>query len=302
MKPTLLILAAGMGSRYGSLKQIDPIGPSGETIIDYSVFDAIRAGFGKVVFIIRKDIENEFREVFIEKLSKHVNVEYVFQELDMLPEGIVPPDGRVKPWGTGHAILMAEKVINEPFAALNADDFYGAGAFEVMASYLNSLTPSTQTDYAMVGYDLGKTMSEYGSVSRGICRKDTNDWLVEVTERTKIAYTDTGIADIQPGQEPLVLEKDDIVSMNFWGFTPEYFRQTGDLFRKFLAGNIQDPKSEFYIPLAVDSLIKQKKARIKVLRSHDQWFGVTYKEDKPLVINKIKQLIQQGFYPEKLWK
>lgn len=302
MKPTLLILAAGMGSRYGSLKQIDPIGPSGETIIDYSVFDAIRAGFGKVVFIIRKDIENDFREVFIEKLSKHIKVEYVFQELDMLPEGFVPPAERVKPWGTGHAILMAEKAIHEPFAALNADDFYGAGAFRVMASYLNSITPSTQTDYAMVGYDLGKTMSEYGSVSRGICRKDDEDWLLEVTERTKIAFTDHGIADIQPGQEPLVLRKDDIVSMNFWGFTPEYFRQTGDLFREFLAANKQDPKSEFYIPLAVDSLIKQKKARIKVLHSHDQWFGVTYKEDKPLVINKIKQLIQQGFYPEKLWK
>jgi choline kinase len=302
MKPTLLILAAGMGSRYGSLKQIDPIGPSGETIIDYSVFDAIRAGFGKVVFIIRKDIENDFREVFVEKLSKHIDIEYVFQELDMLPKGFVPPADRVKPWGTGHAVLMAENVINEPFAALNADDFYGAGAFEVMAAYLKSLTASSQTDYAMVGYDLGKTMSEYGSVSRGICRNNSDNWLEEITERTKISFTETGIADIQPGQELLVLDKNDVVSMNFWGFTPEYFRQTGDLFREFLANNINDPKSEFYIPLAVDTLIKQKKARIKVLHSHDQWFGVTYKEDKPLVVNNIKQLIHQGLYPEKLWK
>lgn len=302
MKPTLLILAAGMGSRYGSLKQIDPIGPSGETIIDYSVFDALRAGFGKAVFIIRKDIENDFRDVFVSKLSKYIDVECVFQEIDMLPEGFNPPAERVKPWGTGHAILMAEKVIHEPFAALNADDFYGAGAFDVMASYLKSLTPATQTDYAMVGYDLGKTMSEHGSVSRGICRKDEADWLVEVTERTKITYTDHGIADVQPGQAPLVLHENDIVSMNFWGFTPEYFRQTGDLFREFLVNNIHDVKSEFYIPLAVDSLIKLEKARIKVLRSHDRWFGVTYKEDKPLVVNKIKQLIQQGYYPEKLWK
>lgn len=302
MKPTLLILAAGVGSRYGSLKQIDPVGPEGETIIDYSVFDAKRAGFGKVVFVIRKDIESEFREVFVNRLSKHIEVDYVFQELDMLPEGFVPPAGRVKPWGTGHAILMAEKAIHEPFAALNADDFYGANAFEVMAAYLNSLTPESQTDYSMVGYDLGKTMSEHGSVSRGICRKDDNDWLVEVTERTKIAYTEAGIADVQPGCEPLILSKDDIVSMNFWGFTPEYFKQTGILFNEFLSGNINEPKAEFYIPLAVDALIKQKKARIKVLRSHDQWFGVTYKEDKPLVVNKIRQLIHQGFYPGKLWK
>ncbi len=301
MKPTLLILAAGMGSRYGSLKQIDPIGPSGETIIDYSVFDALRAGFGKVVFIIRKDIETEFREVFVNKLSRYTVVECVYQELDMLPGGFTAPAGRVKPWGTGHAILMAQHAISEPFAALNADDFYGAGAFKVMASYLNSLTPSTQTDYAMVGYDLGKTMSEHGSVSRGICLKDENDWLVEVTERTKITYTDHGIADVQPGFEPLPLKANDIVSMNFWGFTPEYFRQTGYLFREFLTNNIHDPKSEFYIPLAIDTLIKQKNARIKVLRSHDQWFGVTYKEDKPLVVNKIKHLIEQGHYPVKLW-
>jgi hypothetical protein len=302
MKPTLLILAAGMGSRYGSLKQIDPVGPSGETIIDYSVFDAIRAGFGKVVFIIRKDIEDDFREVFVTKLSKHINVECVFQELDMLPEGFSSPAGRVKPWGTGHAILMAKNIIHEPFAALNADDFYGAGAFDVMAKYLKSLTPETQTDYSMVGYDLGKTMSEHGSVSRGICRKDHDDWLIEVTERTKIAFTDHGIADVQPGLEPFPLKANDIVSMNFWGFTSTYFRQSEMLFEEFLSKSVDDPKSEFYIPLAVDKLIKQKKARIKVLRSHDQWFGVTYKEDKPLVVNKIKQLVQKGTYPEKLWK
>jgi len=302
MKPTLLILAAGMGSRYGSLKQIDPVGPSGETIIDYSVFDALRAGFGKVVFIIRKDIEADFREVFISRLSKHADIEYVFQELDMIPPGYSIPAGRTKPWGTGHAILMARDAIHEPFAALNADDFYGAGAFDVMAKYLNSLTPATQTDYAMVGYDLGKTMSKNGAVSRGICRKDDSNWLIEVTERTKITYTGNGIADVQPEKEPLLLHENDVVSMNFWGFTPEYFNQTGRLFEEFLQQNIEKPASEFYIPLAVDTLIKQKQARIKVLQSHDQWFGVTYKEDKPLVVNNIKQLIQSGYYPGKLWK
>lgn len=301
MKPTLLVMAAGMGSRYGSLKQIDPVGPSGETIIDYSIFDAIRAGFGKIVFIIRKDIENEFREVFIHKLEKFIEIEVVFQELDRLPEGYQVPEGRQKPWGTGHAILMAAEKIKEPFAAINADDFYGADAFRVMADYLQALDASDQTDFAMVGYDLSNTMSEHGSVSRGICTLNEENWLSGVTERTKIQYTTEGIADVQENSIPTTLSPGDIVSMNFWGFTPAYFQLTKPLFEAFLEGNIQNLKSEFYIPLAVDLLIQSGKARVKVLHSHDRWFGVTYKEDKPLVIEKLKQLTRAGIYPEKLW-
>jgi UTP-glucose-1-phosphate uridylyltransferase len=293
-------MAAGMGSRYGSLKQIDPVGPSGETIIDYSIFDAIRAGFGKVVFIIRKDIEKDFREVFISKLAGRIEVDYVFQELDALPAGMQVPEGRVKPWGTGHAILVAKDKIREPFAAINADDFYGAGAYQVMADYLNSLDSNQMTDFAMVGYDLSKTMSEYGSVSRGICMKDEENWLSGVEERTKIQFTENGIADVQEN-ESLPLGKDDIVSMNFWGFTPSYFDLTEPLFTHFISTQISNLKSEFYIPLAVDMLIKSRKARVKVLRSHDRWFGVTYKEDKPLVIEKLRELTKEGIYPQKLW-
>lgn len=301
MKPTLLVMAAGMGSRYGSLKQIDPVGPSGETIIDYSIFDAIRAGFGKVVFIIRKDIEADFREVFISKLAGKIKVDYVFQELDKLPAGFSLPEGRTKPWGTGHAILMAKDLVKEPFAAINADDFYGAGAFKVMADYLNSLDNSGQTDFSMVGYDLANTMSEFGSVSRGICSTDNEAWLKEVTERTKIQFTPNGIADVQDDGGRISLAENDIVSMNFWGFTPAFFQLAEPLFAKFLTNSISNPKSEFYIPFVVDELIKKGMARVKVLQSHDKWFGVTYKEDKPLVIAKLQQLTQEGFYPSKLW-
>lgn len=301
MKPTLLVMAAGMGSRYGSLKQIDPVGPNGETIIDYSIYDAIRAGFGKVVFIIRKDIENDFREVFISKLAGRIEVDYVFQELDKLPEGLKVPEGRVKPWGTGHAILMAAEKVKEPFAAINADDFYGAGAYKVMADYLMSLDEKSDTDFAMVGYDLHNTMSEFGSVSRGICHMDSESWLSEVTEKTKIQYTNNGIADIQDNGETTPLKETDIVSMNFWGFTPSFFRMAEPLFINFIKDNIANLKAEFYIPLAVDLLIKGGQARVKVLQSHDKWFGVTYKEDKPLVIKKLGELIREGVYPEKLW-
>ena len=294
-------MAAGMGSRYGSLKQIDPVGPNGETIIDYSIYDAIRAGFGKVVFIIRKDIENDFRDVFISKLAGRIEVDYVFQELDKLPEGLNVPEGRVKPWGTGHAILMAAEKVKEPFAAINADDFYGAGAYKVMADYLMSLDEKSDTDFAMVGYDLHNTMSEFGSVSRGICHMDSNAWLSEVTEKTKIQYTNNGIADIQDNGETTPLKETDIVSMNFWGFTPSFFRMAEPLFINFIKDNIANLKAEFYIPLAVDLLIKGGQARVKVLQSHDKWFGVTYKEDKPLVIKKLGELIREGVYPEKLW-
>lgn len=301
-KPTLLVLAAGMGSRYGSLKQIDPVGPSGETIIDYSIYDAIRAGFGKVVFIIRKSFEQDFKDIFISKLQPHIPVEYVFQEIDKVPEGLTVSPERTKPWGTAHAVLMAKDVIHEPFAVINGDDFYGAGAFQTMADYLNSLTTDTQTQYSLVGYHVGNTMSDHGSVSRGVCMEDENEFLVSVTECTNIQYRDGKIAYLEAENTPVFLNSETLVSMNFWGFTPEYFKQTEALFSDFVKANSDSLKAEFYIPTAIDSLINNSKASVKVLRSDAKWFGVTYKEDKPLVIEKLAQLIKAGIYPAKLWK
>jgi len=301
-KPTLLVLAAGMGSRYGSLKQIDPVGPSGETIIDYSIYDAIRAGFGKVVFIIRKSFEEDFKDIFISKLQHHIPVEYVFQEIDKVPEGLAVSPDRTKPWGTAHAVLMAKDVIHEPFAVINGDDFYGSGAFQTMADYLNSLTVETQTQYSLVGYQVGNTMSENGTVSRGICVEDENEFLVSVTERHHIQYAQGGIAFKDDDNALVFLKPDTLVSMNFWGFTPEYFKQTETLFSDFVKTNLDSLKAEFYIPFAIDNLINNATASVKVLRSDAKWFGVTYKEDKPLVIEKLAKLIEAGVYPAKLWK
>jgi dTDP-glucose pyrophosphorylase len=301
-KPTLLVLAAGMGSRYGSLKQIDPVGPSGETIIDYSIYDAARAGFGKVVFIIRKSFEQDFIDIFISKLQPHIPVEYVFQEIENIPAGIGISPERTKPWGTAHAILMAKDVINEPFAVINGDDFYGAAAFQTMSDYLVSLTPDQQNQYSLVGYQVGNTMSENGTVSRGVCLADENQFLVSVTERTNIQYTDGGIAYTDGDGAFVFLKPETLVSMNFWGFTPEYFRQTESMFIDFLKANTDSLKAEFYIPSAIDSLVSSGKAKVKVLQSDAKWFGVTYKEDKPLVIEKLAQLIKSGVYPSQLWK
>lgn len=301
-KPTLLVLAAGMGSRYGSLKQIDPVGPSGETIIDYSIYDAIRAGFGKVVFIIRKSFEQDFKDIFITKLQPHIQVEYVFQELDKVPAGITFSPERTKPWGTAHAILMAKEVINEPFAVINGDDFYGSEAFKTMADHLNSLTAEQQTLYSLVGYQVGNTMSENGTVSRGVCAADARGNLVSVTERTNIQYIEGGIAFQDTDGKMVFLDPETLVSMNFWGFTPEYFRQTEAMFIDFIKANGDSPKAEFYIPSAIDALINNAEAMVKVLKSDAKWFGVTYKEDKPLVIEKLNQLINTGVYPAQLWK
>jgi len=302
MKPTLLVLAAGMGSRYGSLKQIDPVGPSGETIIDYSIYDAIRAGFGKVVFIIRKSFEQDFKDIFISKLEPFIPVEYVFQEIENIPEGIFISPERTKPWGTAHAILMAKDVIHEPFAVINGDDFYGAEAFRTMAEYLTSLTSVQQTQYSLVGYQVGNTMSDYGTVSRGVCGSDKNGYLETITERTNIQYADNRIAYQDTDAGFVYLKPDTLVSMNFWGFTPTYFTQTETLFSDFLKANSESLKAEFFIPLAIDNLICNSLASVKVLRSNAKWFGVTYKEDKPLVIEKLAQLIKAGIYPVKLWK
>lgn len=302
MKPTLLVLAAGMGSRYGSLKQIDPVGPSGETIIDYSIYDAIRAGFGKVVFIIRKSFEQDFKDIFISKLQPYIQVEYVFQEIDKIPEGLTISPERTKPWGTAHAILMAKDVINEPFAVINGDDFYGADAFRTMSDYLSSLTADQQTQYSLVGYQVGNTMSEHGSVSRGVCKADEDEHLVSVTERTNIQYTRGGIAYQETDGTFVFLNPETLVSMNFWGFTPQYFRQTEPMFRDFVRDNSDSLKAEFFIPFAIDNLVNSSTASVTVLLSNAKWFGVTYKEDKPIVIEKLAQLIKTGIYPAQLWK
>lgn len=301
MKPTLVILAAGMGSRYGSLKQVDPVGPSGETILEYSVFDAIRAGFGKVVFVIRRDIENDFKEIFINKLRKYIEVEYVFQELDMVPAGIQVPAERVKPWGTGHAVMVAASKVNEPFAVINADDYYGSDAYKKIADYLSQLN-NNQADFSMVGFDLDNTLSEHGLVSRGVCDVDAASNLNSVTERTQIGRDEKGVAYKDENGQPVYISDKSIVSMNFWGFTPLFFKKLETEFQSFIKGNYTNPKAEFFLPFVVDDLIKSKQATVKVLRSTDRWFGVTYKEDKPMVVSKIKELVEAGVYPSVLWK
>lgn len=297
MKPTLLILAAGIGSRYGGLKQIDPVGPGEQTILDYSVFDAKRAGFGKIVFIIRKDIEEDFKSVFADRLSKTIAIDWVFQEIDKLPEGIKPPEGRTKPWGTGHAVLMAAEKIREPFVVINADDFYGREAFEKAVDYFNSNQEAT--DYAMVAYELKNTLSDFGTVSRGVCKADDAHWLKSVLEHTKIAREGFQIFNTEPGESKNPLDDNTLVSMNFWCFKPAFFDQLNAHFSRFIKDNIHDSKAEFYIPSAVDTLIKSNQARVKVLPNKGQWFGITYKEDKPLVIDRIGKLTDEGEYPVK---
>jgi len=300
MKPTLVILAAGMGSRYGSLKQVDPVGPSGETILEYSVYDAIRAGFGKVVFVIRRDIENDFKEIFINKLQKHIAIEYVFQELNMIPAGINVPTERVKPWGTGHAVMVAATKVKEPFAVINADDYYGSDAYKEMADYLSKLS-NTETAYSMVGFELDNTLSEHGLVSRGICEEDAKENLISVVECTKIGRDSKGVAYKDTDDKSVYISDKTIVSMNFWGFAPVFFDQLEQHFQEFIKINYTNPKAEFFLPFVVDDLIKAKQATVKVLRSTDRWFGVTYKEDKPLVVAKVKELVEKGVYPKVLW-
>lgn len=299
MKPTLLILAAGMGSRFGGLKQVEPVGPNGETILEYSIFDAIRAGFGKVVFVIRESFAADFKARFESKLSGKIEVEYVYQETDKLPEGFQLPDGREKPWGTGHAVLMAKDCIKEPFAAINADDFYGAEAYQVMAEYLSkSANPGL---FSMVGYQLNNTLSEFGGVSRGICVTDDNDQLTKITETHKIRQEENKILCESENQETIELKGNETVSMNFWGFDPSVFGRIESQFIDFLTDNINQPKSEFYIPFVVFEMIQKAQATVDVLKADSPWFGVTYKDDKPFVIDQIKQLTKKGIYPEKLW-
>ncbi len=296
-KPTLLVLAAGMGSRYGGLKQIDPVGPAGETIIDYSIYDAMRAGFGKLVFVIRKDIEQQFREIIGSRFEKRIAVEYVFQELDKLPPGFSLPAGRTKPWGTTHAILMAEGVVKENFAAINADDFYGQNAYKILAQHLTAGTP----DYAMVGFILKNTLSDHGSVARGVSRTDANNYLTSIVEMTKIVRDGSGAKNENADGTTTKLSGDEPVSMNFWGFTPALFPQIKVDFENFLKRSGGELKSESFIPSTVGNLVNAGQAKVKVLRTNDSWFGVTYREDRPRVVESIRQLITQGKYPENLW-
>jgi UTP-glucose-1-phosphate uridylyltransferase len=291
-----------MGSRYGGLKQLDTLGPNGETIIDYSIYDAKRAGFGKVVFVIRRDIEDEFKEVILSKLSGKIDVDYCLQELEYLPAGFELPADRKKPWGTGHAILMAADKIKEPFGVINADDFYGADAFKVLAEFFAGLKSNNENLYAMVGYDVANTLSEYGSVSRGVCIENDENYLLSVTERTQIERSHNGIAYKDEKGDLVFLVPQTIVSMNFWGFTTKIFEQLSERFSSFLKDNIQNPKAEFYIPSVVNDLIETNETSAKVLHSSARWFGVTYREDRELAVSKIKQLVEEGFYPENLWK
>jgi dTDP-glucose pyrophosphorylase len=293
MKPTLLVLAAGIGSRYGGLKQIDPVGPHGEVILDFSVHDAIRAGFGKVVFVIRRDIEQPFRDLLGRRFESRLPVEYAFQELDALPPGFTVPPGRVKPWGTGHAILVAEPHIREPFAAINADDFYGAASFQVLADYLQS----GATDYAMVGFTLRNTLSEHGSVARGVCRVDDAGHLREVVELLKIFKAGPGARSIDEAGQEQSLTGNEPVSMNLWGFTPSVFGHLRRMFTEFLQLRGREEKSEFLIPRVVDTLVKEGRAKVQVLPTNAAWFGVTYQADKPVVAAAIQQLIARGDYP-----
>jgi UTP-glucose-1-phosphate uridylyltransferase len=300
MKPTLLVLAAGMGSRYGGLKQIDPMGPSGETILDYSVFDAIRAGFGKVVFIIRPDFEKDFRERIAAKFAGRIAVGFAFQTLDRLPAGFAIPAGREKPWGTTHAILCARDEVHEPFAVINADDFYGQDSYAQLGAYLSRL-PVNSTAYSMVGFTLKNTLSEHGTVARGVCKTDAQGRLTDIQELTKIAKTPTG-AENRPEDGPVThLTGEEPVSMNMWGFSPAIFPQLDADFRAFLTTKGGEQKSEAYIPLSVGNLIRSGQATCQVLRSDSTWFGVTYREDKPIVQASIAQQVSGGAYPASLW-
>lgn len=299
MKPTLLILAAGMGSRFGGLKQVEPVGPNGEAIIDYSIYDAIRAGFGKVVFIIRESFADAFKEKFDQKLKDIIEVEYVFQELENLPKGFKLPEGREKPWGTAHAILVAKDVIKEPFCALNADDFYGHNAYQVMANFL--VSSDNKSEFAMVGYRLKNTLSEFGSVSRGICDVNPKGELIKIVETTKIFKKGNAAISIEEDGSETLLTGNESASMNMWGFKPDIFETLESKFVDFLKSEINKPKSEMYIPSVVFEIIQEKKATVKVLDANSPWFGVTYKNDKQIVVDKINTLIAQGNYPEKLF-
>lgn len=301
MKPTLLVLAAGMGSRYGGLKQLDELGPNGETIMDYSIYDAARAGFGKVVFVIRHAFEQDFREKIIPKYSNTIEVEVVYQELDSLPEGYSLHPERVKPWGTNHAIMMGAKAVTTPFAVINADDFYGKESFEILAQSLQAME-GTKNNYCMIGYRLGNTLSESGHVSRGVCQTDSEKHLTTVVEHYEVQRKgEVVVFKDMKSNEYKTIDENLPVSMNMWGFTPDYFTHSEADFKLFLDENKENIKAEYGIPTMVNKLIQTQTATIKVLDTPCKWFGVTYKEDRESVVNKIQDLINNGVYPQKLF-
>lgn len=301
MKPTLFVLAAGMGSRYGGLKQLDGLGPNGETIMDYSIFDAIRGGFGKIVFVIRKDFEQDFREKIISKYENHIPVEVVFQSIDKLPEGFTCPEERTKPWGTNHAVLMGKDVIREPFAVINADDFYGRDSFAVLGKFLSELPEGSKNTYCMVGFRVGNTLSESGTVARGICSTDEHRHLTTVVERTEIMRVNGPVCYRDEEGAWVAVDDNTPVSMNMWGFTPDYFQYSEKDFVEFLKENISKPKAEYYIPLMVNKLINEGTATVEVLDTTSHWFGVTYAADRQGVVDKLQALVDAGEYPAKLF-
>jgi UTP-glucose-1-phosphate uridylyltransferase len=301
MKPTLLILAAGIGSRYGSMKQTEQFGPSGETITDYSIYDALKAGFGKVVFVISPEMEEEFCTSYVKKFPPGIDIDYVLQSIHTIPEGFHITPERKKPWGTAHAVLMAAPKINEPFAVINADDFYGKNSCHIIADYLTSVRDTNMYEYSMVGFSIRKTLSKYGTVSRGVCEVDENGYLTEIIERVKVKDTPGGIVYIEDDHE-VPIKEDTLVSMNLFGFTPSVFPWLEKYFAEFLTANAMNPKAEFFIPIIVDRMIKDGLARMKVLPTDEQWFGVTYKEDRPHVLEMIYQLVKKGSYPPDLWR
>ena len=303
MKPTLLLLAAGMGSRYGGLKQLDGLGPNGETIMDYSIYDAIQAGFGKIVFVIRKDFEQDFRDKVLSKYEGHIPAEVCFQSIDNLPEGFTVPAGRQKPWGTNHAVLMAKDIIKEPFCVINCDDFYNRDAFMVIGKFLAHLPEGAKNDYAMVGFRVGNTLSENGTVARGICSKDDADNLTTVVERTEIMRVNGSVCYKDEQGQWVAVADNTPVSMNMWGFTPDYFDYSEAYFKEFLSDpkNMENLKAEFFIPLMVNKLINEKTATVKVLDTTSKWFGVTYAADRDSVVARIKTLVDEGVYPAHLF-
>ena len=304
-KPILIIMAAGMGSRYGGLKQIDPVDEYGNIIMDFSIYDAVKAGFEKVVFIIKKEIEQDFKEKIGNRLEKRIEVEYVYQDIANLPEGYEVPEGRVKPWGTAHAVLSCLPVVDSPFAVINADDYYGQQAFQMIYDFLASHEDTDKYQYTMVGYLLKNTLTENGHVARGVCETDADSKLTAITERVRIEKHEDGTAYTEDdGQKWTFLPEDTVVSMNMWGFTKSMMAEIRDRFAGFLAENLsKNPlKCEYFLPFVVDELIQEKKAEVTVLKSKDRWYGVTYKEDKPTVVKAIQSLKDQGMYPQKLWE
>ena len=301
IKPTLLVLAAGMGSRYGSLKQMDGVGPNGEAIIDYSVYDAIRAGFGKVVFVIRRDFAQDFKDIVISKFENKIPVEIVYQDITALPEGFTPNPERVKPWGTNHAILMGKDVVKEPFAVINGDDFYGYESFQVLADQLVSMT-GKKGEYCMVGFPVKNTLSESGTVSRGVCQTNAAGNLESIEEHTKIESINGSIVNHNDDGTEKVIAPDTPVSMNMWGFTPDYFANSEGIFTSLLEKNINELKAEFYIPFVIDSIIKQGIGRCEMLSTSSRWFGVTFQEDRPGVVAKFQEFADQGIYPTPLYE